>query len=152
MMDKIDIQILNMLQEKGRSKRNVLAEAVGLSLPSLSERLKKLEEHGVIEGYYAKLNKKFFGFDIMTFILVVMDSSKNYSTLTKNVEKTPEILECYSVLGEGSHMLKAVVKDTSALENLLSKIQSWPGVNHTVTSFVLSTIKETTKLYIKNKE
>lgn len=151
-MDKIDIQILDMLQEEGRTKRNVLAEAVGLSLPSLSERLKKLEEHGVIEGYYAKLNKKFFNYDIMVFINVIMDSSKNYPSLIKHVDKTPEILECYSVLGEGSHILKAVVQDTAALEKLLGKIQSWPGVNHTVTSFVLSTIKETNKLNIKEKE
>ncbi|MBN1301895.1 MAG: Lrp/AsnC family transcriptional regulator [Melioribacteraceae bacterium] len=152
MLDKIDITILNMLQESGRTKRNVLAEAVGLSLPSLSERLKKLEEHGVIEGYYAKLNKKIFGFDIMAIITVEMDSSKNYASLSNNVKKTPEILECYSVLGEGSHIMKAVVRDTAALEALLSKIQAWSGVHRTITSFVLSTIKETNSINIKIKE
>ncbi|MBU1095087.1 MAG: AsnC family transcriptional regulator [Ignavibacteriae bacterium HGW-Ignavibacteriae-2] len=148
MLDKIDIKILNMLQEQGRTKRNVLAEAVGLSLPSLSERLKKLEEHGIIEGYYAKLDKKIFGYDIMAFITVVMDSSKSFASLSGHVKKTTEILECYSVLGEGSHIMKAIVKDTEALEKLLTKIQSWPGVTRTVTSFVLSTIKETNKLNI----
>ena len=152
MLDKIDVKILNMLQESGRTKRNVLAEAVGLSLPSLSERLKKLEEHGVIEGYYAKLNKKIFGYDIMAIITLEMDSSKNYESLSSHVQKTPEILECYSVLGEGSHIMKAIVNDTEALEKLLGKIQSWPGVHRTITSFVLSTIKETTKLNIKQKE
>ena len=152
MLDKIDIKILNMLQDSGRTKRNVLAEAVSLSLPSLSERLKKLEEHGVIEGYYAKLDKKIFGYDIMAFITLEMDSSKNYDSLANHVQKTPDILECYSVLGEGSHIMKAVVNDTEALEKLLGKIQSWPGVHRTVTSFVLSTIKETTKLNIKHKE
>ena len=138
MLDKIDIKILNMLQDSARTKRNVLAEAVGLSLPSLSERLKKLEENGVIEGYYAKLNRKVFEFDIMAFISVEMDSSKNYTSLANHVKKTPEILECYSILGEGSHMMKAVVNDTEALEKLLGKIQAWPGVHRTVTSFVLS--------------
>jgi len=88
----------------------------------------------------------------MSFITVEMDSSKNYAKLVANVNKTPEILECYSVLGEGSHILKAIVKDTSALENLLGKIQSWPGVTRTLTSFVLSTIKETTKINLKYKE
>jgi Lrp/AsnC family leucine-responsive transcriptional regulator len=152
MLDKIDIQILNMLQDKARTKRNVLAEAVGLSLPSLSERLKKLEERGVIEGYYAKLNKKVFNYDITAFITVVMDSSKNYSSLGNHVKKTPEILECYSVLGEGSHILKIIVQDTEALEKLLSKIQSWPGVTRTNTHFILSTIKETNTIKIKPKE
>ncbi|MBU1099049.1 MAG: Lrp/AsnC family transcriptional regulator [Bacteroidetes bacterium] len=148
MLDSTDLQILNILQDKGRIKRNVIAEAVGLSLPSLSERMKKLEEHGVIEGYYAKLDKKRFNYDLMCLIMVVMDSSKNYPKLTEHVNDTPEILECYSILGEGSHMLKALVKDTKSLELLLSKIQSWPGVTRTITNFVLSTIKETTKINI----
>lgn len=147
-LDNLDIKILNMLQENARTKRNVLAEAVGLSLPSLSERLKKLEEHGIIEGYYTKLNRKYFKYDIMAFISIVMESSKYYNELAENIKKTPEILECYSVLGEGSHIVKAVVKDTQSLENLLSKIQSWKGVTRTVSSFVLSAIKESTKINI----
>ncbi|MBI1937485.1 MAG: Lrp/AsnC family transcriptional regulator [Ignavibacteriales bacterium] len=148
MLDDLDITILKKLQENGRTKRSELAEAIGLSLPSLSERLKKLEDHKVIEGYYTKLNRHTFGFDIMAFILVIMDSSKNFDKLTDHVKKTPEILECHAILGEGSHILKALVKDSRALEDLLAKIQSWQGVARTVTSFVLSTIKETTNLNI----
>jgi len=148
LVDEIDLKILNRLQENGRTKRNELAELVGLSLPSLSERLKKLEDKKIIEGYFTKVNRKVFNYDIMAFIIVVMDSSKNYKRLADHVNKTPEILECHSVLGEGSHMLKAVVKDSEALEKLLGKIQAWAGVQRTITSFVLSTIKETTKLKI----
>jgi Lrp/AsnC family leucine-responsive transcriptional regulator len=148
MLDTVDIKILNMLQENGRTKRSELAEAVGLSLPSLSDRLKKLEDHKIIEGYYTKIDRKSFGFDLMAFILVVMDSSKNYEKLSDKVLKTPEILECHSILGEGSHIMKALVKDTESLEKLLSQIQSWPGVTRTITSFVLSTIKETLKINI----
>lgn len=148
MIDELDIAILKKLQENGRTKRSELAELIGLSLPSLSERLKKLEDHGVIEGYYSKLNRHVFGYDIMVFIVVFMDSSKNYEKLIEHVKKTPEILECHAILGEGSHILKAIVKDTKSLEQLLSKIQSWQGVTRTVTNFVLSTIKETTKINI----
>ena len=151
MLDDLDITILKMLQENGRTKRSELAEAIGLSLPSLSDRLKKLEDNNIIEGYYAKLSKHKFGYDIMAFILVIMDSSKNYEKFADHVRKTPEILECFSVLGEGSHILKALVKETKDLEFLLSKIQAWPGVARTVTSFVLSTIKETTSLNIQSK-
>ncbi|MCF8265717.1 MAG: Lrp/AsnC family transcriptional regulator [Melioribacteraceae bacterium] len=150
MLDATDLKILDILQENGRTKRSLIAEKVGLSLPSLSERLNKLEESGVNEGYFTRLDKKRFGFDIMAFIIVITDSSKNYETLLNNALSTPEILECHSVLGQGSHLLKTVVKDTAALENLLATIQSWPGVTRTVTNFVLSTIKETTKLNIKN--
>lgn len=148
MIDELDISILKKLQENGRTKRSELAELIGLSLPSLSERLKKLEDNKVIEGYYAKLNRHVFGYDIMVFIVVFMDSSKNYEKLIEHVKKTPEILECHAILGEGSHVLKAIVKDTKSLEQLLNKIQSWQGVTRTVTNFVLSTIKETTKINI----
>jgi Lrp/AsnC family leucine-responsive transcriptional regulator len=148
MLDNLDIKILNMLQTKGRTKRNQIAEAVDLSIPSVSERLHKLEENKIIEGYFTKLNRKVFGYDIMAFILVVMDSSKHYKSLITHVEKKPEIIECHSVLGEGSHLLKAIVKNTDALEKLLSEIQTWTGVTATKTTFVLSTIKETTVINI----
>ena len=144
MLDAIDIKILEILQKEGRTKRNVLAEHVSLSLPSLSERLKKLEEKGIIEGYYARVNRKPFGFDLMAFITVYMKSSKKFHELEEHVSSTPEILECHSILGEGSHLLKVLVKNTEELEKLLATIQAWPGVLRTVTSFVLSTIKETT--------
>ena len=78
----------------------------------------------------------------------MMESSKHYKTLITKVEKMPEILECHSVLGEGSHILKAIVKNTEALEKLLGEIQSWSGVGATKTTFVLSTIKETTEIGI----
>jgi Lrp/AsnC family leucine-responsive transcriptional regulator len=148
MVDDLDIKILNILQQKGRTKRNELAEVVGLSIPSISDRLHKLEEKGIIEGYFAKLNKKAFGYDIMVYILVMMESSKHYKGLITRVEKIPSIVECHSVLGEGSHLLKAIVKNSGALEKLLGEIQSWPGVVSTKTTFVLSSIKETSVIDI----
>ncbi|MGE5798207.1 MAG: Lrp/AsnC family transcriptional regulator [Ignavibacteria bacterium] len=143
MLDDLDIKILQILQKKGRTKRNELAEAIGLSIPSVSERLHKMEERGIIEGYYTKINRKAFGYDIMAYILVMMDSSKHYKNLIAHVEKNPNILECHSVLGEGSHILKAISKNTDALEKLLGEIQAWPGVLGTKTTFVLSSSKET---------
>ena len=148
MLDDLDLKILKTLQQNGRIKRNVLAEQVSLSVPSVSDRLKKLEDNKIIEGYYTKVNRQAFGFDILAFILVVMDSSKHYKDLIKHVEKHPNILECYSVLGEGSHLLKVVVKNTESLEKLLSEIQTWLGVTSTKTTYVLSTLKETTEINI----
>lgn len=143
MLDETDLKILRKLQQKGRTKRNELAEDVQLSIPSVSERLHKLEEKGIVEGYFAKMNRKAFGYDILAFILIMMDSSKHYKNLISKVEKMPEILECHAVLGEGSHLLKALVSNTDALEKLLGEIQSWQGVTGTKTTYVLSTVKET---------
>lgn len=148
MLDELDLKILRTLQKNGRTKRNELADMIGLSVPSVSERLKKLEDNKIIEGYYAKINRQAFGFDILAFILVMMDSSKHYKDLIKHAGNHPDILECHSVLGEGSHLLKVTVKNTAALEKLLSEIQTWPGVTSTKTTFVLSALKETTAINI----
>ena len=148
MLDDLDIKILNILQKGARTKRNEIAEKVGLSLPSVSERLNKLEEKGFIQGYFAKLNRKAFGYDILAYVFVTMESSKHYKTLLIKAEKIPEIIECHSVLGEGSHLLKIIAKNTESLEKLLGEIQSWPGVISTKTTFILSTTKETTEINI----
>ena len=148
MLDETDLQILRTLQKRGRTKRNELADEVKLSIPSVSERLNKLEDKKIIEGYFAKLNRRAFNYDIMAFILVMMDSSKHYKNLITKVEKMSEILECHAVLGEGSHLLKALVKNTEALERVLSEIQSWQGVNGTKTTYVLSTVKETFEINV----
>ena len=148
MLDDLDNKLLKILQLNGRTKRNKLAEEVNLSVPAVSERLKKLEDHGIIEGYFAKVNRQAYGLDILAFIYVIMESSQHYKDLIKNVEPHRQILECHSVLGDGSHLLKVLVRNTEALEKLLSEIQAWPGVISTKTTYVLSTIKETTAINI----
>jgi Lrp/AsnC family leucine-responsive transcriptional regulator len=147
-IDEIDLKILKMLQENGRVKRNEIAQATGLSVPSVSERMKKLEDAGIIKGYTAILDSKKLGKDITAFVFVSIDSSKNYPLFIERVMDVDEILECHSITGEGSHLLKVKTENTSTLEKLLARIQSWPGVTGTRTNIVLSTIKETTKIKI----
>jgi Lrp/AsnC family transcriptional regulator, leucine-responsive regulatory protein len=147
-LDEIDLKILKMLQENGRIKRNEIAQATGLSVPSVSERMKKLEDAGIIKGYTAILDSKKLGKDITAFVFVSIDSSKNYPLFIERVMDVDEILECHSITGEGSHLLKVKTENTSTLEKLLARIQSWPGVTGTRTNIVLSTIKETTRIKI----
>ncbi|MBI5476280.1 MAG: Lrp/AsnC family transcriptional regulator [Ignavibacteriales bacterium] len=146
MLDEVDIKILNQLQKHGRTRRNEIAEQVGLSVPSVSERLRKLEENGYILNYTAHLNPKKIGKDITAFITVQVDSSKHYSSFIQHTNENDEILECHAVTGTGSHLLKIRTENTTSLERLLSRIQSWVGVTGTKTSIVLSTTKETLKL------
>jgi Lrp/AsnC family leucine-responsive transcriptional regulator len=149
-LDDIDQKILEIVQKHGRTKRNDLADRVGLSLPAVSERLRKLEEAGVISGYYARLNPGALGKDITAFVLVTVDSSKHYASFVEHVQNTEDILECHAITGEGTHLLKIRTENTSSLEKLLAKIQSWTGVVKTTTSMVLSTPKETTVIKIHN--
>lgn len=147
-LDDIDIMLIDILQKNGRTRRNDLAQAVDLSIPSVSERLKKLEENGIITGYTAFVDPKKVGKDITAFINVTVDSSKHYNSFIDHAKATDEVLEIHSVTGSGTHLIKIRTENTSTLEKLLSKIQAWSGVVNTTTSIVLSTMKETNKIKI----
>jgi Lrp/AsnC family leucine-responsive transcriptional regulator len=141
-VDGIDIRLITLLQGSGRIPQNELAQAVGLSAPAVAERIRKLEDRGVIKGYAAILDPRSLGLDVTAFVSVVISGSKYYPTFAQQVEERPEVLECHSVTGQGSHLLKVRTDSTSSLERLLAEIQSWPGVQNTTTSVVLSTAKE----------
>jgi Lrp/AsnC family leucine-responsive transcriptional regulator len=151
-IDEIDAKILTLLQTHGRMKRNRIAEEVGLSVPSVSERMRKLEERDVITGYHAVVNAKRLHIDITAFIRVMVENSDYYPDFVDQASELPEVLEVHSVTGEGSHILKVRTQNTTTLERLLGRIQSWPSVHGTSTSIVLSTYKETRSVDITPTE
>jgi Lrp/AsnC family transcriptional regulator, leucine-responsive regulatory protein len=150
MIDEIDVKIIDVLQKQGRTRRNDLSEKVGLSLPAASERLRKLEQSGIITGYHARVDHKKLGKDITAFILTTVDSSKHFPAFLEHASTTDDILECHAVTGEGTHLLKIRTENTESLEKLLAKIQSWHGVAKTSTMIVLSSSKETNRIKIHN--
>ena len=145
-IDEIDSKILMLLQQSGRMKRNAIAEEVGLSVPSVSERVRKLEERGIITGYHAVIDAKRLHLDITAFVRVTVDGSDQYGDFVQRAMALSEVLEVHSITGEGSHILKIRTRNTTSLEQLLSRLQSWPGVRATSTSIVLSTFKETREI------
>lgn len=149
-LDEIDIKLMEILQKKGRIKRGQLAEQVGLSIPTISERLGKLEESGIIRGYYAALDPHRIGLELTAFIFLMSESSRHYPEIVEMASAKEEILECHAITGDGSHLLKIRVENTAALEKLLSEIQAWPGVKNTRTDVVLSSPKETLKVSLKH--
>jgi Lrp/AsnC family leucine-responsive transcriptional regulator len=150
LLDDVDVTMLNALQANGRMRRGDLAELVGLSLPAVSDRLRKLEERGYITAYTAVLDARKFGKDVTAFVQVFVDTSRHYEEFLKHVKRHPDILECHAVTGEGSHLLKIRTDNTAALERVLSEIQSWKEVQRTLTSIVLSTCKETLNINIQS--
>ena len=148
-IDATDVQILDILQRDGRAKRTDIAEAVGLSLPSVSDRMRKLEERGVVVGYHAVVDAKRLGRDVTAFVFVTSAGSEHYPEFIAGVTAMPELLELHSVTGDGSHVLKVRVRNTTALEGLLGRVQSLPGVRGTRTSLVLTTLKETRALTVE---
>ena len=145
-IDAIDAQILHLLQTDGRMKRTDIAEAVGLSIPSVSDRMRKLTERGVLTGTHAALDAKRLGHDVAAFVFIQSTGSEHYREFVETVTAMDEVQELHSVTGDGSHVLKVRVRNTTALERLLARIQAVPGVRGTRTSLVLSTHKESTYL------
>jgi Lrp/AsnC family leucine-responsive transcriptional regulator len=123
-------------------QRSDVAEEVDLSISAVSERMRKLEERGVIEEYRAVVDAKRLRLDITAFIRVSVDGSEHYPNFVDQVEEMEQVLELHSITGDGSHLMKVRTADTTALEGFLSDIQAISGVSKTTTSIVLSTFKE----------
>jgi len=146
MLDNIDIEILKILQKDGRSSASDIAKFLNLSVPAISERIKKLTEKGIIERFSAILNHKKAGLDLTAYVFIVSEHSDHYDKFVDSANKCEAIMECHSITGSGSHILKVRVKNSQALEDLLYDVQNWPGVSRTQSNLVLSSYKEETSI------
>ena len=143
MFDNRDIQILDLLQKDGRATASNIAKKVDLSIPAVGERIKKLSENGIIDKFVAVLNHKNAGLDVTAFIFIVSEHSDHYSAFINKTNECKAVMECHSITGGGSHILKIRAKNSQGLEDLLYEIQNWPGVSRTQSNVVLSSYKET---------
>jgi len=141
-LDEIDIQILALLQEHCKMPLAKIGQRVGLSAPAVIERIKKLEEGGVITGYTAMLDTRKLGCDITAFIGVLTSHPKSISDVERQIESRREVLECHHVTGAYTLLLKVKTANTSTLEELISHLRSIEGVSRTETMIVLSTHTE----------
>lgn len=137
-LDLIDNKIIEILFEDGRSSASFIAEKVELSVPATTDRIKKLQDSGMIRGFRPILNSKKIGLDITAFITVYSESSKNFEKVVINAQENPNVMKCYTTTGDGSHLLLVKVENTESLEKLLRTVQEWPGVTRTQTQIVLS--------------
>jgi len=141
-LDSTDKKIINELQLSGRKSASNIAEKIKVSVPTVTERIRKLQDSGVILGFQAIISPSSVGLDISAIITVVSGSSKNYKEVTSEAKKMPEITQCFSTTGAGSHKLIVTTKNSTSLEELLRKIQAWPGVIRTETQIILSSYKK----------
>ncbi|MBI3784563.1 MAG: Lrp/AsnC family transcriptional regulator [Deltaproteobacteria bacterium] len=145
-LDEIDLRILALLQENCKLPLAKIGERVGLSAPSVIERIKKLEDAEVIIGYRAILNARSLGKDVTAFIGVLISHPKLIGEFEAQIVKLDGVLECHHVTGQHTLLLKVKTEDTSTLEQLISAIRSIEGVDRTETMVVLSTHTERTQL------
>ena len=146
MIDKIDIQILEILQRDGRTSASDIAKAVELSVPAIGERIKKLSGKKFIKKHTTILGHKEAGLDLTAYVFIVSEHSDHYDKFVRKTNESTAVMECHSITGGGSHILKVRVKNSQALEDLLYEIQNWPGVSRTQSNVVLSSYKESTEI------
>jgi len=144
-MDNLDYRILDMLQRDGRATQLEISRAVGLSQPAVAERIRKLEDRGVITGYTARVDASKLGKDITAFIGVNIEHPKYFEGFAKKVMALPEVLEAHRVAGQDSYILKIKTANTRSLDQLLvDTLRTISGVTGTHTTIVLTSIKEET--------
>jgi Lrp/AsnC family leucine-responsive transcriptional regulator len=133
-LDRIDFEIIKLLQEDGRMTISQLSQALSLSRPSVTERLHRLCDQGVIEGFNARISLPAIGRNILVVIQIsqIRTGPDEFETM---VAAHPDILECHRVTGSVSYFLKAAVADMNSLKNLVDHFVPYGTIN---TSVVLS--------------
>ena len=147
MLDKTDINILNLLQEDGRITIKALSEKLGLSTTLIFERMKRLEKDGVIDKYVALINQKKIDRKLSVFVSISLKNhTRSYlESFVKEMNSYNEVQECFHIAGDFDFMLKVVLKDMEAYESfILSKLSVISNIAHVKSSFVLSKNKYST--------
>ena len=151
-IDAKDIMIINELSTNARESASNIAESIGMSVPAVAERIKKLQDTGVIEGFSLNLNHHKIGMDVSAFITIISESSEYFEDVINKANANLNVLNCYTTTGTGSHILYVRTENTDSLEKLLREIQSWPGVKRTETQLVLSSYEKINLLKLPKKE
>jgi Lrp/AsnC family leucine-responsive transcriptional regulator len=142
-LDEIDRRILELLQADCKVALARVGEQVGLSAPSIVERVRKLENEGFIQGYHARLSARRLGLDVIAFISVWTAHPQVIKDFgATQLSEFDDVLECHHVTGDPSLLLKVKTRNTQSLERLISALRSLTGVERTETNVVLSTLVE----------
>ena len=152
MLGKKDQMILDALQRDSRLTMQQLAERVGMSSSACWRRVRSLEEEGVIDRYAVLVNPRKAGFSLssMTHVSLARHEEKNVENFVREVQRHPEVLECFATSGEADFHLRVVVEDMDAYNKFLDNfIFRLPGVSQVRSNIVLKEIKADTALPFK---
>ncbi len=141
-LDATDVQLLEALQQDCKASLSRLGAQVGLTAPSVMERVRKLETAGVITGYHARVDGALIGLDITAFVGVSFNFQKGIDRFRGAVNEMPGVLECHHVTGAHTMLVKVKAPNTATLEELISSFRDVEGVTRTETMVVLSTQRE----------
>jgi Lrp/AsnC family leucine-responsive transcriptional regulator len=146
-MDSLDRKALAFLMKNGRASWADLGQHLGLSAPSAADRVRKLEQSGVIRGYAPLLGAESLGYPLVAFVSVTLGGHRNRSAFLRAIDKLEEVSECHHVAGDDDYLLKVRCRGTRDLDRLLAReLKDRIGVAKTRTTIVLSTAKETVRV------
>jgi DNA-binding Lrp family transcriptional regulator len=144
-LDRTDLRILKILQGNSKITNLDLSKKIGLSPAPTLERVKKLEQSGIIQSYHAQVNPTSIGLSVKTFVLVSLAWQKEnaLNNFLDKVKSIDEIVECYIITGEADFLMKIVCKDIPTYEKLLFKTLSQiEEIERLKTLMTLSTVKD----------
>jgi Lrp/AsnC family leucine-responsive transcriptional regulator len=133
-IDAIGWKILELLQENARLSYREIGEAVGLTAPAVAERVRRLEDAGILKGYHAEVDLSKVGLPVLAFVLLTNNASQSLR-FRKAVQDMPEVIDCHCVTGSESFIVKVAVASIPRLEGLLMELTAYGEVR---TSVVLS--------------
>ena len=153
MLDNIDVEILSILQSNARISNAEIARQLGMAPSGILERIRKLNEQGIIQGYHTRLNPKAVDMDLLAYVHVKTNEKREKWDVAEIVSKLPEVLEVHDVAGEDCYLVKLRTKDTESLYELLrDRFGSIPSIVSTRTTIVLRTVKDTHVLPLHKKK
>ena len=144
-LDRIDRNILRLLQAQGRMSMTELADRVGLSVTPCSERVKRLERDGFILGYHARLDPHRLGQHLLVFVEIKLAAKSGaiFDDFRREVLELPNVLECHLVSGEFDYLIKARIPEMGAYRKLLGDmLLALPGARESRSYMVMEEIKE----------
>lgn len=148
-LDQIDRKILEILQKNAKITNAQLSKEIGLSPAPTLERVKKLEQSGIIESYHAKLDPTKIGLGVSTFVHVTLKghNKENINIFLNAIQDIDEIVECHHITGSGDFVLRIIAKDIASYQNLmLEKVSEIPVVDNLQSMVILSTFKDNKRL------
>ena len=132
-LDKIDKEIIYMLMDNAKTSLAHISKNVGISTTAVHQRIKKLENAGVIENSISFLNPRKIGYKVVTFIGVFLEQPSHYHDAIKALNEIDEVVEAHYTTGNYTIFLKVLCKDNDHLMEILNKIQKLKGVTRTET-------------------
>ena len=143
-MDETDKTILNILRNNARISNRDLAARVHLSPPAVLERVRKLKDSGIIKSFHTCLDPIKLGFGLSVFIQLGIEGNILDHDIGNALAAFPEITAIYDVTGDDDYLLRATVRDSEELRQLMSRISQIPGIRYSRTTLLMRTLKEET--------